>query len=494
MNTDSEKSSYKDILRSTSIFGGSQIIEILVRIIRTKIIALLLGPVGVGLIGLYRSTIDLIRSVTGLGLDFSAVRDIAEANGSDNDVILSKTVRIVHRWVWFTGMCGTIIMLGFSKALSLHTFGNENYTLGFAILSVVLLFESIKRGQLALLQGLRKVLMMAKAKILGVIAGFIFSIPLYWVFRINGIVPAIVISSFVSLTFAWYFSKKIKIKAVHIDLKDTYKDGIGMIRLGSFIVIASLAGTAAMYFIRSFISKKAGLADVGHFQAAWNLSSVYLTAILQAMGTDYFPRLSAVQNNNVMVNKLVNEQTEIALLISGPIIVFMLSFIGSIVILLYSTEFNSTIDILHWQLVGTFFKVISWPIAFIFLSKGLGSLVAFFQISLHVILVALIYYFWDITGIQITGISFLFSYIYYVLVVIGGAHFICNFKFSKNSIKILTVYAIIITFAFLNSKFITGFTSYSVGTVISLISVLYSYNKLRKLVDIKKILNNLTKR
>jgi PST family polysaccharide transporter len=53
-------SSYGQILKSSSIVGGAQAINYVVGLLRTKAVALLLGPSGVGLVGLYVSAIGLV--------------------------------------------------------------------------------------------------------------------------------------------------------------------------------------------------------------------------------------------------------------------------------------------------------------------------------------------------------------------------------------------------------------------------------------------------
>src|ERR1035437_9424533 len=109
----SKESSLKQILKSTGIVGGSQIVIIIIGIIRTKIIAVLLGPEGVGFTGLFQSVIDLVRSATGLGIGFSSVRDIAQANESNNEESISKTIIVLRRWNIIVGIIGAVITLIF---------------------------------------------------------------------------------------------------------------------------------------------------------------------------------------------------------------------------------------------------------------------------------------------------------------------------------------------------------------------------------------------
>ena len=61
-----EKASYRSIMKATSLFGGVQVFNILISIIRSKFVAILLGPAGLGIVGLLQSTIGLVTSLTSL--------------------------------------------------------------------------------------------------------------------------------------------------------------------------------------------------------------------------------------------------------------------------------------------------------------------------------------------------------------------------------------------------------------------------------------------
>jgi len=489
-----QNTSHKQILKSTSILGGAQVIEIIFRIARSKIVAVLLGPMGVGLIGLYQSTIDLVQSVTGFGINFSAVRDIAEAAGTNDQKRISRAILILRRWVWFTGLLGMVLTLVFCKPLSQYAFGDDQYAWGIAVLSVVLLLNSVSGGQLALLQGLRRIKMMAQAKVWGVIAGFCITVPLYWLMGVKGIVPAILITAVVSLFLSWFYSRQIPIEPVIVGLADTARGGFGMIRLGFFMVISGFALTGAMYYIRAFVSQRSGLDGVGQFQAAWNLSGMYLAAVLQAMGTDYFPRLSAVNQDNAQVNKLVNEQTEVALLIAGPLIVSMLSFMNLVVVILYSSEFTDTIRILHWHLAGTFLKVISWPIGYIILAKGRGGVFICSELASIIALVGPILLLWDRFEIEVTGMAYLFMYFCCLLIVAGIARCLCGFSWSRASLKQIAVFGILVMLSFFVSRHISGINGYILGGFLSLIATGYSFFELRKIVDVETIVKKIIRR
>jgi O-antigen/teichoic acid export membrane protein len=113
-----ERSSYRQIFKATSLFGGVQVFNIIIGIVRVKFVAVLLGTAGVGIMGLLNAPLELIVSLTGLGIAFSAVRDISEANGSGDQSRIAKTITTLRRWSWFTGFLGAVVTVSFAPLLS----------------------------------------------------------------------------------------------------------------------------------------------------------------------------------------------------------------------------------------------------------------------------------------------------------------------------------------------------------------------------------------
>ena len=228
-----QKADYRQIMKATSIFGGVQIIQIIVQVIRSKFIAILLGPAGMGIAGLLVSTTNLISGLTGFGLGTSAVKDIAAATSTDDKSKITKVITVLRRIVWLTGFFGTLVTLVLSPLLSRLTFGNHDYTLAFIWISITLLFNQLTTGQVALLQGMRKLHYLARANLTGSILGLIFTVPLYYIWGIDGIVPGIIATSLVSFMASWYFSNKVKIEKYqcltrpdYINWKDNALDGL----------------------------------------------------------------------------------------------------------------------------------------------------------------------------------------------------------------------------------------------------------------------------
>ena len=62
-----DKHTYGQILKSSALIGGSSVLNLGIGMVRTKAMAVLLGPAGFGLMGLYGSIADLAVSIAGYG-------------------------------------------------------------------------------------------------------------------------------------------------------------------------------------------------------------------------------------------------------------------------------------------------------------------------------------------------------------------------------------------------------------------------------------------
>ena len=211
-------------------------------------------------------------------------------------------------------------MIALSPWLSEIAFGNKDYTISFIWISIALLFKQLSSSQLAILQGLRKLQYLAKANLLGNIIGLLITLPLYYFFRIDAIVPAIIIATFMSFVFTYYYSQKLVIEHVTISRKEAVSEGKGMINLGIMLSLSSMITLLVAYIIRIYIgsaneTEELGLIDVGLYSAGFVILNSYVGIIFNAMGTDYFPRLSEIANDIIKLRKTVLEQAIVAILL-----------------------------------------------------------------------------------------------------------------------------------------------------------------------------------
>lgn len=489
-----EKSSYRQIMKSTSIFGGVQVFNIIIQLIRSKVVAVLLGPAGFGIMGLLQSTIQLIQASTNFGLRTSAVKDIASANEQHQPEKISETVSVFRRLIWGTGLLGLIVTILLSPWLSELTFGNRDYTYHFVALSLVLLIEQLNTGQSVLLQGLRKITLLAKANVWGSLSMLIVSIPLFYWLREEGIVPALILGAIFNYIVYFFFTKNIQIKKVAINLKEAIRKGRPMLQLGFMLSLAGLITIACSYLLRVLIARLGSIEEVGLYTAGFAIINSYVGLVFTAMSTDFFPKLSAISHDTQKYNKLILNQSEVALLIVAPLICIFITYIDWITILLYSSEFKAIISMLRWAIIGIFFRALSWTIAFLIIAKGDSKTFFWneFLSNIYTLIFNIIGYY--LNGLEGLGFSFLIGYFcYYIQVVI-----LCRNKYKvnidKNLILKLFLFLFLGIICFIISLFTSGFSMYILGSIIICITTIISIYQLNKKGDFLSIIKNKLKK
>jgi len=485
-----QEHSYRQIFKTTSLFGGVQVYNILIQIIRSKVVAVLLGTTGMGVIGLLSSASLFISSLTNFGLGTSAVKNISEANVSGNSDRVFTTIKVLQRLVWGTGLLGTILTIIFSPLISQLTFGNKDYTTAFIWISVSLLFSQLSSGQLALLQGMRKLRFLAKANLTGSSLSLVVTLPLYYYWGLDGIVPGIIASSVVVMAASFFFSKQVAVTPVALSASDTLKEGKNMLRMGFLISLSGLLTIGASYIIRAYIGRIGGLAEVGLYSAGFAIINSYVGLLFSAMSSDYYPRLSAVASDNKKCIETINQQAEIAILILAPILVAFLIFIKWIVILLYSSAFVSVNGMLYWAAMGMFFKVASWTIGFIFLAKGASKLFFWNELISNVnmlVLNILGYHFMGLTGL---GISFAVAYLLYLIQVYVVCKINYKFRFNHLFIRMFVIQFGLAVASFLTISYLRQPYIYMVGSALLVLSGWISLKELDKRIGLKLVMKN----
>ncbi|MBN1386950.1 MAG: O-antigen translocase [Bacteroidales bacterium] len=491
---DREKSSYRQIFKATSLFGGVQVFQILIGIVRVKFVAILLGTTGVGIMGLLNAPVDLIISITGLGISFSAVRDISEAHGSDDKNRIAVAIKTLRRWSWFTGMLGAVVTISLAPLLSQWSFGNREYTWAFVWLSVTLLLHAISQGQRAILQGTRRLKDMAKAAVIGSALGLITSIPLYYWFGLKGIVPALIISSATLLFLSWYFSRRVEVEKIELTIKKTYTSGLNMAKLGISMTLAGFVASLSRYILNAFISNISGVDQVGLYNAGWGVVGQYTAVIFAAMATDYFPRLSAVQADNEKVKELVRQQAETAVLIMTPLLGLLIIAMPMVVRILYTPAFMPMAMFASITLLGMQFKAISWALGYVYLAKGNGRLFLILEIISGMLILGLNLFFYYFFGLNGLGISFILSYFSGIILAYSVLKWKYDFSFPPKFYgKLFIAYGFVVA-TFL-TVFISGaFYKYLAGILVLLGATVFSFIKLNELMDLRSFFSGIFKK
>ncbi len=433
-----------------------------------------------GVVSLLNTSITLLKTGAGLGISQSVVRDVSEANGANDHARFSRIISLTNRIILVISVLGVILTIILSPLLSHWSFGNETYIVSFVWLSIVVGVNIMTEGQLAILKGMRQLHALAKASMIGALAGLFTALPFYYFLGEGGVVPSLIISAFSTLFFSNYFVRRIKYDKIDLNLREVYRESVPMVRMGIALMFSSFLISLASLIISSYIRKTAGLVDVGLYNAGTTIIVGYFGIVVTALSTDYYPRIAAVYKDNFKLQDELNKQSLVSLVITIPIIVLFLFLLPFFVRILYSTEFLPVVDFVRIGVFGTLVTIISNQVDMILVAKF--NMKAFTIISIiyriiQVVLSVALYHHFGLVGI---GVALMLLGIIHILFMVVTVNSLYGIRFSYFFVKIALVAFTFVLSAIWFSGFQNFFFRFLCGFILFIVSSFFSLHITKK--------------
>ena len=471
--------------------GSVQLFNILISGIRNKVISMLLGPAGMGIVGLLTSTSSTITGFTNCGLTISAMKNIAVAYKEEDLDTLGKVIFVVKRLVWCTGLLATIICIILSKQLSVWAFGNDDFMISFCCLSISLLFTQLTSGNQMIIKGCRQIKMYAKANVIGNFISLFITIPLYLIWGVNAIVPVLILLSISTATVSYYYQKKLLIKEIKVDTDEFKKISNDILKVGVAIAAAEVFPIISSYYIRVFMSENGGVELVGFFSAGFAILNGYVGMIFSAMSSDFVPRLSAVIDNNRSCEETINNQIRISTMILLPILTLFIIFSKTIVWILYTSDFYPITKMIMLGAIGSFIQSADWAMGCLFVPKrdtkvyfglSIWSLVKYLTLNI------VCYNVWGLPGF---GVAMIINHFLAILLM----HFYMEYRYGIKYAKDVLIYLlsgciyfsilIVVNTLYEGELFILTIVNFIAVILVSIVA----FKKLDQYMDLKKLLS-----
>lgn len=473
---------YSHILKYTSLFGGVQILSIGVAVVRNKFVALILGPGGMGLVSLFNSAVNFISNSTNFGIGLSAVKNVSEACNSNNQEQISHAIKVVRYWSLLTAIFGTLVCIILSPFLSWLTFSWNGHTLHFICLSPIVGLTAITGGELAIIKSVRQLKRLAAITFYNIVAALIISVPIYYFWGTKGIIPSLLLMALAQ--FVLTIATSYKLYPLRLKLEKTlFTEGFSMIKLGTAFVIAGMFTSGTDFVVRSFLNNVSDIDTVGLYNAGFMMTMTYVSMVFSAMDTDYFPRLSGVNNLGVTFNTTVNRQIEVMLLLVSPMLVAFSICLPIILPLLYSGKFIPALGMMQIIVFAMYFRAIKLPIEYITLAKGDSFSYMLLEGIYSIIVIILIVIFFHLLGLRGTGVAITIAAILDFILVFAYDRWKYKYNISRTAISYAAV-QIPIGLLTLGVTFISNPIIYwTAGALLFVISAMVSIRIIRSRSD-----------
>lgn len=427
------------IIKAMGIFGGVQSLQILCSVIRTKLVAVWIGPAGVGLIALYNSTIEFLSTVSQLNLRQSAVRDLAKT--SDSSTETGRTTAVVRKLALFLGIFGMIAVILLSPVLGWWSFGSTSAMTPFIVLSPIMVFSSIASGEWAVMQGLGNLKELARCTLYSSVASTAVAIPLFYFLRIDGIIPVLIVFALFNTLFARLMRDR-KINTIKMGFRQAWREGRDMLSLGMYLTVSYGVTLLVSYIFTAWLNRSYSTETVGYFQAGYTLVNSYAGIIFTAMAYEYFPRLSGMTIHKKRMETAVSHQIKISLYVLLPVIVTLVCARQLIIDILYNGSFDAALPFVALASTGLAFRAASFCMAYVILAKGDGRIYVvteFISAAAYLLLNILLFEEYGFAGL---GAAYIAWYICYTAIVYAVYHFRYRMHLRSVVIRLLAIVAI----------------------------------------------------
>ena len=480
-------STYGQILKSSALIGGSSVLNLAIGMVRTKAMAVMLGPAGIGLIGILSSIVDLAVTVVGMGINSSGVRQIAESVGTGDADRIARTVAVLRRTSVLLGVLGAVLLAVFARQISSLTFGTDSYRGAIAFLSLAVLFRSVSAAQGALIQGMRRIGDLALSGSLGALFGSIASVLLVYLLGERGVMPSIIAGAGVGLVLSWYFSRRVTVRSVGMPSALVRREARGLLALGLVFMVSALVQIGGSYVVRAMVLRMHGMEAAGLYQAAWTLGGLYVGVVLGAMAADFFPRLVSAITDANRCNRLVNEQAQISLLLAGPGVIATITLSYLVMRVFYSSEFLGAVEVLRWFCLGMALRIISWPLGFVIAAQGRKGILLGTEVAWSVVNIGLSWVCLREFGLKGAGIAFFASYVFHVAMIYPIVQRLSGFTWSAENLRAGAFFLSSISVVFCGFLLLTPFWAIVVGLVALLVSIVHSIRALLRFIPLERV-------
>jgi len=281
----------------------------------------------------------------------------------------------------------------------------------------------------------------------------------------------------VNLTYV----RRVPLASVSMEWSESFHEAGSMVKLGISMMWVGLLSNVVKYATIAMISGQFNLEAVGIYSAALALSGIFINFILNTMATDYYPRLSAVADDRIAMSQTINQQTEIALLMAVPGILLILALGPWIVQLFYSQEFLPSISLLDYFLLGSFFRIVAWPLMFVMLALSKGKMYAFLESVSQGFYLLLLIVWLPLLGVEGVAIAFLASNFVSAVITFAVVRHLIGFSWSSSCHRLLAVYFPLLSGCFL---FVHNYRNWEVTTAAIIVAFAAAVMSLRKLVTL----------
>lgn len=402
-----------DIVKVFSFTVVSTLVKMLTGLISVKVVASVIGPAGIALLGQLNNFTVIVMTLANGGINNGIVKYIAEYKEDRGKVIvfLSTALRITLFCSLIIGLFMILFHTYLSKAIML----SSEYGYVFIIFGLTVLMYSLNMMLISVVNGFKEFRMYVKISIANSVVGVLFTLVFVYTLGLKGALISAVTYQSVMLCVTFLMVRKLP----WVDWKCFRKKlnilvGKKYFRYSLMTLVTTTIVPISQMFLRGYVISEISVVEAGWWEGMNRISNMYLMVITSSFSVYYLPRLSELTNEIELRQEVFKAYSVIVpmLLIGFSLVYFLRHFIIS---MLFTPDFYPMENLFLWQLLGDFFKICSWLLAFLMIAKSMMKTFIFTEIIFATIFVGMSLLLIQSNGIVGITQAYVGNYILYLI-------------------------------------------------------------------------------
>lgn len=357
-----------ELVKVFSLSSIATLVKMLTGLISTKVVAVLIGPGGVALLGQLNNLVYIVQYLASGAINNGVVKYVSEHKGSVGKVRTLLTNALLVTVVCSLA-CGTA-MIACHGRLSRWIMLSDEYGYIFIVFGVTVILYAFNMLLLSIVNGYREYKMFIRINVANSLAGLVFAVVLTLLYGLPGaLIGATTYQSavfFVTLYMVrrkpwarWsYFRGRIDRSIIRNYLKYAL---MTLVSIGTMPV--------AQILIRRYIMLDLSELEAGWWEAMNRISNIYLLVVTTSFSVYYLPRLSEITEPNEVRREIGKAfKVIIPLLLTGFVLVYLCRFL--IIRILFTSEFLPMAKLFGWQMGSDLFKIGCYILTYVMIAKA----------------------------------------------------------------------------------------------------------------------------
>lgn len=410
------RAAHTDIVKVFSLTAISTLVKMLTGFVSIKIVAVILGPEGLALMGQLNNFATIIMAVAAVGINNGITKYVAEYR--DDKTMFRNLLSTAYRITIIGSLVSGLFMIVCNSLLGNLLLKTSEYNYVFILFGITVIFYAINNLLLSVVNGLKEFKLFVKINIANSILGLIYTVAFVLIGGLHGAFISFVTYQSVSLLITLVMLRHFEWFS-WVNFRAKYSGSIARryVHYSLMALVSVAVVPVAQLVLRSYVIVNISETEAGWWEAMNRLSSMYLMIITSSFGVYYLPRLSELKSSIELKCEIFKSYKVIfPMLVIGFSLIYFLRFF--IIKTLFAPNFYPMESLFIWQLLGDFFKILSWLLAFLMVAKSMTKAFVLTEILFSLLFVLLGYLFLTWHGVIGITQAYMINYILYFLLML----------------------------------------------------------------------------